>query len=485
MLLVTLLFTVLVVAGLVSVLYAVMDGMSDAAVETVTEVAGYTEKVARALSSEAAADADAMGLTGEEWTREAETQFLEEFSRVLRIGAPFTGESAFYRGDGLELLWSSSDRALIGDIDERERALRRGEVGEPWVEGRSVLSGLVGPARLGVVAAHVPVDIPGGTRGVLDIVYFPEREEAVVDSIRAPIAALAVAATLVMVFVMWTAGRRALRPVMDLRGAADSVDAGRLDVRLPEKGDHEIAEVARSVNRLIEKLDRRAEMQTRFIADVSHELSTPVAGIRGYTTIMKAWGGEDAEVRDEAVAAIDRESRRMAKLCGDLLSLMRSEQSTELKVEPFDANALCREVLAVSATRYHSKGLEFKGPVEGSIEMAGDPRRIETVLFVLVDNACKYTPPGGLVSLSTRVEADSVIFEVADTGVGIPAEDIGSIFERFYRSEISRADSHGGFGLGLAIAKASVESMGGGIDVRSSVGAGTTFTVSILRGRLD
>jgi two-component system, OmpR family, sensor histidine kinase ArlS len=223
-------------------------------------------------------------------------------------------------------------------------------------------------------------------------------------------------------------------------------------------------------------------MQTRFVADASHELATPVAGIRGYTNILRAWGGEDPEVRAEAIDAIDRESRRMARLCGNLLSLVRSDQVVNVKSVQFDANALAREALAAAATHHHEKGLEIVGPEEDHLFMTSDPDRVEDILSVLLDNACKYTPEGGRVSLTTRRAHDHILFEIADTGIGIPPEDLSNIFERFYRSDISRSETTGGFGLGLAIAKTTADVLHGSIEVRSVVGEGSVFSVRLPRG---
>ncbi|MDO8987780.1 MAG: HAMP domain-containing sensor histidine kinase, partial [Coriobacteriia bacterium] len=224
--------------------------------------------------------------------------------------------------------------------------------------------------------------------------------------------------------------------------------------------------------------------QTRFVADASHELATPVAGIRGYTNILRAWGGDDPEVREEAINAIDRESRRMARLCSDLLALVRNERGIEFRNVRFDVNARCREVLAAAATRYIAKGLTFTGPEVGQIVMMGDPDRIEDAISILVDNAAKYTPDAGRVALRTRRRRDTIIIEVEDTGVGIPVDDLESIFDRFYRSDASRSKETGGFGLGLPIAKTIVDGAGGTIDVHSELGAGTRFTLRLPRGRV-
>jgi signal transduction histidine kinase len=221
------------------------------------------------------------------------------------------------------------------------------------------------------------------------------------------------------------------------------------------------------------------------VADASHELATPVAGIRGYTSILRAWGAEDPKVRDEAVDAIDRESRRMARLTGDLLNLLHADQGLVLKTEKFDINVLVRDRLAATASRWIEKDLDFVGPEdEEPLIMNGDPDRFEDVVSILLDNAAKYTPTGGKIVASTRRRRDMVELELSDTGQGIPPGDLPRIFDRFFRSEASRAAGEGGFGLGLAICKSIVDSMGGTIDVTSETGQGTTFVVRVPRGRV-
>ncbi len=482
LLLVSVFFALLVIGGVALATYVVVsDGMSVVAHDAAVGLARSASELAKVASTEASLESAAEGLSGEERDREAERRFLRRIPDLFRSGRLAEGEYAFYGADLREPFWFSAEEAVIAAPESREEAVRHGRVVESSVAGGGLLAGFVGPARLGVYVIHVPIDIPGGGRAVIDVSYFPDREEAVIDSIRVPMAVLAGSAMLIMVLMMQTSMGWVLRLVNELRQAADSVDADQLDVRLPEHGEHEISDLARSINRLIDRLQRRADIQTRFVADASHELATPVAGIRGYTNILRAWGGEDPEVRDEAIAAIDRESRRMARLCGDLLSLVRTDTVSAVNRVRFDANAVAREVLAASATRYQGKDLEIDGPGPGQLMVVGDPDRLEDVLSVLVDNACKYTPPGGRVSLDTRVAREWAVFEVRDTGIGIPEADLPVIFERFYRSDESRSKETGGFGLGLAIAKASIEAMGGEIGVQSAPGFGSLFVVRVPR----
>jgi signal transduction histidine kinase len=476
-------FSVLTVGGISMTSYVIVsDSMESVARERPVRVATINARIVDIQAREAESDT---GLDGEATADQLDTAlsvYLARLNAIFGERAPAEPQIAIL-DSSLATLYRSSDIAVVPGLGTtRRQALETGEQTASEISRGSMLSGLVGQAVLDIHVAHAPIVLPGGEPGLLEVAYYPFREEAVIDSIRPPMLALAVAAMAIMVLMMQTSMGWVLRLVNNLRLTADSVDAGRLDVRLPESGEHEIGDLARSINELIERLHQRAEMQARFVADASHELATPVAGIRGYTNILKAWGGEDPEVRAEAVAAIDRESRRMARLCGNLLSLVRSDQIIHVKSVQFDANAVAREALAAAATHHHEKGLDIVGPDEGQLFMTSDPDRVEDTLSVLLDNACKYTPEGGRVELSTRREQGWIVFEIADTGVGIPPEDLPNIFERFYRSDASRTETTGGFGLGLAIARTTVDVLRGTIQVRSTPGAGSVFTVRIPRG---
>jgi len=485
LLLVAILFAGLVVGGVALTTYVVVsDGMSLVAHDASVAVAQSAAQIVKQETTNAKLAAAEEGLEGDAREREAERQFQRRVPEMFRAGSLAAGAFAFYE-ESLEPVWFSDEQALLpGAESQRRRALELNQTTESTLDEGGVLDGLFAPAKLGTYVVHVPLDLPRGERGVLDVAYFPTREEAVIDAIRFPMAMLAVSAMIIMIVMMQTSMGWVLKLVDDLRRAADSIDAGQLDVHLPEEGQHEIGDLARSINALIDRLRRRADVQTRFVADASHELATPVAGIRGYTNILRAWGADDPEVLDEAIRAIDKESRRMARLCGDLLSLVRSDRALEFKISRFDVNARCREILAAAATRYLYKGLEFVGPEDESLVMMGDPDRVEDAISILVDNACKYTAEGGQVRIATRKRRDRVQIQVADTGIGIPQDDLPNIFERFYRSDASRSQETGGFGLGLPIAKAIVEATGGAIDVKSREGEGTTFTILLPRGRL-
>ena len=485
LLVVSVLFAMLVVGGIALTTYVIVsDGMQVVAVDTTRRLASTAEAVVRSVVVGAEAEAANRGLDGEVAANAALRMVITRLPEAMSR-AGMSEVSFALLDEDLDLVWASRLATVSPSQDpERRAALATGMPQRSIGRKGDMVSGLITAARLGTTVNHTPVKLPGGENGVLDVTHAPVSEERVIDSIRRPMAVLAVAAMVIMVLLMQTSMVWVLGLIDNLRKAADSIDAGRLDGRLPVAGNSEISDLAVSLNNLIERLQRRSEAQSRFVADASHELATPVAGIRGYTSILRAWGVDDPKVRDEAVDAIDRESRRMARLTADLLNLLHADQGLVLRSERFDLNALVRERIAASASRWIEKDIEYEGPEEDSLLMVGDPDRIEDIVSILLDNASKYTPPQGRVSVRTHRKREYVLIDVEDSGQGIPADDLPRIFDRFFRSEASRAAGEGGFGLGLAILRSIVESMGGEIHVSSTVGEGTTFTIRLPKGRL-
>jgi len=483
-LVVSILFAVLVVGVIALTSYAIIsDGMRVVALGTTNEFARTAAGVVGDQVASIESQRAMRSIAATERASVARDALVSVLPIVMNRAGLGEAQFSLYGAD-LEPLWSSTPAQVATDqAAERRETQQTGRTTRTQLAGSAFLAGLITKASLGTAVVHVPVNLPGGQVGVLDVTYVPRTEQRVIDAIRIPMAALAISAMVLMIVLMQTSLLWVLSRVENLRRATDAIEAGRFDERLPDAGDNEVGQLSRSINKLIDRLQRRAEAQSRFVADASHELATPVAGIRGYTSILQAWGAEDPTVRTEAVEAIDRESRRMARLTGDLLNLLHADQGLVLKSERFDLNALVRGRIAATASRWIEKDLEYVGPVEEApLFMVGDPDRVEDVVSILLDNASKYTRARGSVAVSTRRKRDILIVEVADTGIGIPAEDLPRVFDRFYRSEASRAAGEGGFGLGLAIAQSIVHSMGGEILVDSVVGTGTTFTVILPRG---
>lgn len=483
---VSVLFAIVIVGGIAVTSYVIIsDGMQVVGLDATSQFANAAAATIHAATSDIVNEPPVRSAPASERAGIANALLVSRLPLLLsEVGA---GQASYTLYDSeLRMLWSSRPaQVATSETQARRTALAGGSASRTILPGAGLLAGMFGTALLDRAVVHTPVALPGGGRGVLDVVYEPKTEQQVIDAVRIPMAALALSATVIMVVLMQTSLSWVLSLVENLRRATDSIEAGRFDERLPEAGDNEVGQLARSINKLIDRLQRRASAQSRFVADASHELATPVAGIRGYTSILRAWGAEDEKVREEAVEAIDRESRRMARLTGDLLNLLHADQGLVLKSERFDLNVLVRRRIAGTASRWIDKEIEFVGPDEDTpLIMVGDSDRVEDIISILLDNASKYTPPGGTVSASTRRKRDILIVEVADTGVGIPADDLPHVFDRFYRSEASRAAGEGGFGLGLAIAQSIIHSMGGEILAASEIGRGTTFTVILPRGHV-
>lgn len=264
----------------------------------------------------------------------------------------------------------------------------------------------------------------------------------------------------------------------DLAGRLGGIDAGKLDTRLPLEGPAEVQELTRAINAMLERLDEAYAAQTRFVSDASHELRTPISVIQGYAKLLDRWGKDDPKARQEAIDAILAESQGMEKLVEQLLFLAREDNHTvKLAPEKLDATELADQVL--KETALIDKAHPLRADWLGAVSVTADPDLLKEGLRILVDNACKYTPDGGAITLRVRREGEWVSFSVTDEGEGIAREELPHLFDRFYRTDASRNRKTGGTGLGLAIARRIAESHGGHLEVQSCPGLGSRFTMKI------
>jgi two-component system phosphate regulon sensor histidine kinase PhoR len=223
---------------------------------------------------------------------------------------------------------------------------------------------------------------------------------------------------------------------------------------------------------------RLEQLRKDFVANVSHELKTPVTSILGFAETLLDGAIEDQETCREFLEIIHAESLRLQRLVGDLLDLSRIESKQfQLKLERVDIGELVRLTAKTLEERIREKEQELTIQVPEKFEAEVDPDRFRQILVNLLSNAMAYTPRGGSIHVSVQPENERFVLKVADTGIGIPPEDLPRIFERFYRVDKARSRDSGGTGLGLAIVKHLVEAHNGEIQVESSVGKGTVFTV--------
>lgn len=235
-----------------------------------------------------------------------------------------------------------------------------------------------------------------------------------------------------------------------------------------------------AVFRDVSELRRLEKVRQDFVANVSHELATPITAIRGYAETLREGALRDPENAPQMVEIIHRQSERLSELVRDLLELSRLDaKEQKLQVEPVALAEVAARAAEAVRPKASSKGITLELSVPTELVAQADARGIEQVLLNLLDNAVKYTPRGGRVEVRGQTADGRCAVSVRDTGVGIEAKHLPRVFERFYRVDKGRSRDMGGTGLGLSIVKNLMTAMEGDVRVESIPGKGTTFTVTV------
>ena len=355
-----------------------------------------------------------------------------------------------------------------------ERALASGNPADGTVELSSEGSDYV---------YAVPLNPSAGMARVVEAGKSYDSVEDTLETFATVLAVGGLLAFLLSVCGAYLLARAALSPVEAVVSSAREMTEGDLSQRLPVAHPRdEIGRLTTTINGLLARLEaafaRREEAlsrQRRFAADASHELRTPLTSIAGYAQMLEEWGLRDPRTAREGVAAIRQESERMQRLVEGLLALTRGDEGAPLEIEHHDLAAVAEEAARTAPTAAGEKIAVRYLPPEQPVNAPFDRNRIQQVASILLDNALKYTPEGGKVTVTVRESNGWAALEVSDTGVGIPEDQLPLIFERFYRADKARASS--GAGLGLSIARQIAEAHGGKIEVESTPGKGSTFTL--------
>jgi two-component system sensor histidine kinase BaeS len=348
---------------------------------------------------------------------------------------------------------------------------------EPWPPGPPWGRGRRGPPFLWRVGCAAAAVVGLAAAAGIAATWLAAGAVGIVPAPR-PVRLLAAVALLAGVLVVARAAagiRRAARPMGDLVEAAGRIEAGDYGARVAERGPAELRSVARAFNAMAARLGADQEQRRTFLADVTHELRTPLAVIRGQAEAIT-----DGVYPGDAdhVAPIVDATRSLELLVDDLRTLALSDASgLVLSPEPVDPAALAQDTLAAFASRAVAAGVELGADVDGSVPLVlVDPARMRGVLGNLVSNAVRHTPRGGSVRIGAAPAGGAVAVTVTDTGEGIPADLLPRVFDRFVRGPGSR-----GSGLGLAIARDVVRAQGGTIEIESRPGAGTTVRLTLPR----
>jgi len=271
--------------------------------------------------------------------------------------------------------------------------------------------------------------------------------------------------------------QRALKPVDQITRTAREIEESDLSRRIPVQSKDELGRLASTLNQMIERLEKAFKRQQRFTSDASHELRTPLAVIQAESTLALNKERTANEYK-QSLEIVSNESMLMAKVVDQLLTLARADSGKEqLSFEEIDLSELLAGVAAHAEILCRDKGLEFYSDRMETILVSGDRAKLRELFLNLLDNAIRYSPDGGKISLTLRRAEEMAVISIADTGIGISEEDIPHIFERFYRVDKARSRVENGAGLGLAICKYIAEIHGGRIEVISRLGEGSTFSV--------
>ncbi|GIG30742.1 HAMP domain-containing sensor histidine kinase [Cellulomonas marina] len=306
-------------------------------------------------------------------------------------------------------------------------------------------------------------------------------EQAFEDASTVSLALALGAAALAAAAVSLVLTRRIGRSLAAVSAAAARVGAGAYESRVPDPGlGAEFGHLARSFNAMADRLHEADRLRARLLADVAHEVRTPVATITGYLEAVE----DGVQPLDEATMAVLREQgARLTRLAQDLAAVTHAEAGDlTLDLRPVPPADLLQAAAAAAGERAAAAGVSLEVEVaDGLPRVAADRTRIAQVLDNLVSNAVRHTPPGGsIVLLATQGQDGRVVLEVSDTGEGIAAEHLPHVFERFYRADTARDRARGGSGIGLAISKALTLAHGGTLTAASAgPGKGATFTITL------
>ena len=282
--------------------------------------------------------------------------------------------------------------------------------------------------------------------------------------------------------VGWLLSRAIASPLRRLTAAAAAVAGGQLDQQVPVRSRDELGRLSQTFNEMTARLRAARKMQVDFVANVSHELRTPLTAIKGLVETLRDGAVDDPQVRDRFLTTVEGETDRLIRLVNDLLVLSRADsEALNLQRDSVDLAKLVRATLDRLAPQAEARGLDWRVDTSpDSLLVWADPDRIEQVLVNLMDNAIKYSRPGGTVTVTVSGEqGQPVRVQVQDEGVGIPAKDLVRIGQRFYRTDKARSRAQGGSGLGLAIAQALVQAHGGRLWLESQEGQGTLVTFTL------
>lgn len=342
------------------------------------------------------------------------------------------------------------------------------------VAGAATLAFVAFALAPSIFHSHVTREVGNLSETALD-----HLDQAFADAVLIALGLAIAAALLAAVAVSAFLAVRMTRPVRALADAARRIAGGNYSARVPVQGPEEVADLATTFNEMAQALEMSERRRRALLSDVAHELRTPLATLEGYVEGL-ADGTIAAEPETWDVLA--REARRMHRLVEDLAKVSKAEErQLDLLPAPMAPAVLVEAAVRAAAPSFAEKGVRLQASVDAELpDIEVDPDRVGEVLSNLLANALRHTPAGGSVEVGARRRGGDVEIAVADTGDGIAPEHLGRVFERFFRTDSARSRAAGGSGIGLTIARAIVEALGGRIHAESDgPGMGARFVIRL------
>lgn len=435
----------------------------------------------------------------------------DDLDRILITSAGHAVVEATVMDDPLHLAQGSGGFTVVLRLYGSDAVLREatpnGEFA-PQSDPRAVLAAPAGPAynwlaalaplappdvppmsAFGIVTAEgerwrtfvVPIVRPGDNTsiGYIEAVSPLGRIDAGIAAFRMMLFSLGALGLAVALLAGLIVAGQALHPVTHMVATARAITASRdLSRRIPDpRQQDELGTLATTFNTMLASIEQAYRAQQRFVADASHELRAPLTAIQGNLELLRRRPELPSEERIEALDEAAREADRLTRLVADLLALARADAGVGIRRDAVDLDAVVLDTFQTGRTLAKGRVLQLD-PFE-PVRACGDEDRLRQLVLILLDNAVKYTPSGGTVTVGLRQADDRAEMRVCDTGVGIAPDDLPHVFERFYRADPARGRDPGGTGLGLPIAQWIVAQHGGTIDIASVPGQGTQVVVHL------
>jgi len=372
------------------------------------------------------------------------------------LTVPRRGKPLYRASERANILLPSDDVARWRRLDSSEH----GELETPLGEARYLA---------------VPLASGGESLGTFVVAYFVAGERAEVNEAVRIVAGAAAGILLLGTAVAFFTAGRVLAPLSDLRDAARSISGADMTRRIAAEDEGEIADLGRTFNLMLDRLELAFGSQREFIRDASHELRTPIAVVRGHLELLGEADPTDRAERDATLRLVTGELDRMTRFVEDLLLLAKAESPSFLELETVQVGELCEELITKGRS-IASRNWQLDSVPRRSV--VADRQRLTQAVMNLARNAVEHTADGDPIAIGGSVDGHEAAIWVRDSGAGIQPEDQARIFERFARGRQSRT-RYEGSGLGLAIVRTIAEAHGGRIELRSQPGEGARFTISI------